>query len=201
MTTLTSPPPSPLLARSSSGDSSSSHIMSHMPLSVSNVANLFVKMRRHRAKAKAHHIESSSGDEPQTHPSLEGAASVERIPLEKNETFVCRDGVDATKLLRAVRGALYEKAQTFGANVLVDERYVAFSPARPSSHPNAHSRDLRRWTCTICGPRHRSDGTFRVYIHYSANAARSDRRDPQRPVALEKARGVPGLMTILNRLD
>ncbi|OSD01512.1 hypothetical protein PYCCODRAFT_1369239 [Trametes coccinea BRFM310] len=152
-----------------------------MPLSVSNVANLFVKMRRHRARAKAHHIESASGDAPQTHPGLDasGAASPERIPLERNETFVCRDGVDATKLLRAVRGALYEKAQTFGANVLVDER----------------------WTCTICGPRHRSDGTFRVYIHYSANAARSDRRDPQRPVALDKARGVPGLMTIVNRLD
>ncbi|KAJ8469107.1 hypothetical protein ONZ51_g9206 [Trametes cubensis] len=178
MATLSSPPPSPLLDRSSSGGSSSSH-MPHIPLSVSNVANLFVKMRRHRSKAKSHHIESTSGDSPQTHPSLEGAASAEKIPLEKNETFVCRDGVDTTKLLRAVRGALLEKAQTFGGNVLVDER----------------------WSCTICGPRHRSDGTFRVYIHYSANAARSAKRDPQRPVALDKARGVPGLMTILNRLD
>ncbi|KAL7277300.1 hypothetical protein ACG7TL_009156 [Trametes sanguinea] len=201
MTTLSSPPPSPLLARSSSGSgdssSSTSHPrvhMPHMPLSVSNVANLFVKMRRHRARAKAHHIESASGDAPQTHPGLDasGAASPERIPLERNETFVCRDGVDATKLLRAVRGALYEKAQTFGANVLVDERVSPYAVLT--------SRDSR-WTCTICGPRHRSDGTFRVYIHYSANAARSDRRDPQRPVALENARGVPGLMTIVNRLD
>ncbi|KAJ2993284.1 hypothetical protein NUW54_g7749 [Trametes sanguinea] len=140
MTTLSSPPPSPLLARSSSGGSSSSSHHLHMPLSVSNVANLFVKMRRHRAKAKAHHIESASGDAPQTHPSLEGAASTERIPLEKNETFVCRDGVDATKLLRAVRGALYEKAQTVGANVLVDERYVP--PGQRNRH-HQRPRSLR----------------------------------------------------------
>ncbi|KAI0366853.1 hypothetical protein BV20DRAFT_971381 [Pilatotrama ljubarskyi] len=175
-TTLSSPPPSPLLARASSSSSASHH---HMPLSVSNVANLFVKMRRHRSKAKAHHIESSSGDEPQTHPALQGAVSAEKIPLELHETFVCRDGVDTAKLLRAVRGALYQKALTYGANVLVDEQ----------------------WTCTICGPRHRSDGSFKVYVHYSASAARSDRRDPQRPVSLDKARGVPGLMTILSRLD
>ncbi|KAI0356065.1 hypothetical protein OH77DRAFT_1424375 [Trametes cingulata] len=178
-TTLSSPPPSPLLARASSSSSASHH--HHMPLSVSNVANLFVKMRRHRSKAKSHHIESSSGDAPQTHPALqaEGAVSAERIHLEQSETFVCRDGVDTAKLLRAVRGALYQKALTYGANVLVDEQ----------------------WTCTICGPRHRSDGSFKVYVHYSASAARSDRRDPQRPVALDKARGVPGLMTILSRLE
>ncbi|KAI0676444.1 hypothetical protein C8Q78DRAFT_962357 [Trametes maxima] len=150
-----------------------------MPLGVYQVANLFVKMRQHRAKAKSHHIESSSGDEPQTHPTLQGAVSIGRIPLEQHETFVCRDGVDATKLLRAVRGALLQKAETYGANVLVDEQ----------------------WTCTICGPRHRSDGSFRVYVHYSASGARSDRRDPGRPISLENARGVPGLMTILNRLD
>ncbi|KAI0822984.1 hypothetical protein BC628DRAFT_1326089 [Trametes gibbosa] len=150
-----------------------------MPLSMSNVANIFVKMRRNRSKAKSHHIDSSSGDEPQTHPALQGAVSLEKIPLEQRETFVCRDGVDATKLVRVVRGALYQKAQTYGANVLVDER----------------------WTCTICGPRHRADGTFKVEVHYAASAARSDKRDPQRPVALDSARSVPGLMTILSRLE
>ncbi|KAI0738964.1 hypothetical protein C8Q80DRAFT_1113235 [Daedaleopsis nitida] len=177
MTTLSSPPPSPLFARSSSGSSNGGH----MPLRVANVANLLVKMRRHRSKAKEHHIESSSGDAPQTHPSLaeDNAVSARKVPLEESQTFVCRDGVDAAKLLRAVRGALFQKALDVGANVLVDEQ----------------------WTCTICGPRHRSDGTFRVYINYSAKAARSDRRDPERPVAMENAKAVPGLMTILNRLD
>ncbi|EIW55160.1 uncharacterized protein TRAVEDRAFT_130298 [Trametes versicolor FP-101664 SS1] len=152
-----------------------------MPLSVSNVANLFVRMRRHRSKAKAHHIESTSGDAPQTHTALHGvvSAETEKIHLEQDETFICRDGVDTTKLLRAVRGALYQKAQTYGANVLVDEQ----------------------WTCTICGPRHRSDGSFKVYVHYTASAARSDTLDPQRPVALDKARSVPGLMTIISRLE
>ena len=38
-------------------------------------------------------------------------------------------------------------------------------------------------------------------IVYTANAARSDKRDPQRPVALENVRDVPGLMTIVDRLD
>ena len=38
-------------------------------------------------------------------------------------------------------------------------------------------------------------------VHYSARGARSERGDPQRPVALENARDVPGLMTIVNRID
>ena len=124
-----SPPPSPLFSRSSSG-SSSGH--GYIPLGVPKVANLLVKMRRHRSKAKAHHIESSSGPEPLTHPSLrgDGAVSPQRVPLEENVTFVCRDGVDVAKLLRAARAALYKKAVEIGANVLVDERCVlGFSPS------------------------------------------------------------------------
>lgn len=134
-----------------------------MPLSVSNVANLFIRMRRHRSKAKAHHIESTSGDAPQTHTALHGvvSAETEKIHLEQDETFICRDGVDTTKLLRAVRGALYQKAQTYGANVLVDEQYVPSSLA--SRDRSAHVCACR-WTCTICGPRHRSDGSFKVYV-------------------------------------
>ncbi|KAI0760238.1 hypothetical protein C8Q74DRAFT_1208509, partial [Fomes fomentarius] len=166
----------PLFARSSSGSSNGAY----MPLRISNVANILVKMRRHRGKAKEHHIESSSGDKPLTHPSLAGenAVSAQKLPLEESQTFVCRDGVDVAKLLRAVRGVLYQKALDVGANVLVDEQ----------------------WACTICGPRHRPDGTFNVNIHYSACAARSDKRDPQRPIAIEHAKDVPGLMTILTRL-
>ena len=38
-------------------------------------------------------------------------------------------------------------------------------------------------------------------VRYSARGARSERGDPQRPVALENARDVPGLMTIMNRID
>ena len=81
MTSLSSPPPSPLFQRAfSSSSRSSTH---GMPLGVSNVASLFVKMRRHKTKAKAHHIDSSSGDVPLTHPALaaDGAVSARRVPL------------------------------------------------------------------------------------------------------------------------
>ncbi len=269
MTTLSSPPPSPLIARSASNSSSGS---GHMPLGVSNVANLLVKMRRHRKKAKEHHIESSSADGPLTHPSLTGenVVSARKVPLEEHQTFICRDGVDTAKLVRAVRGSLYQKALDVGANVLVDEQCVFLSKC--GSLCAVLTRPGNRWTCTICGPRHRSDGTFRVHvsvnhstlsytdprrasgagsvcrrcqagvspntcvprpvscrhkgrhdvtslptrhqlsrggrhtdaysqIHYSAQAARSNKPDPQHPVALQNAKGVPGLMTIVSRLD
>ena len=96
-----------------------------MPLRMSDVASFIVKMRRHKARAKAHHIDSASGDAPLTHAPLnaEGAVSARRCPLVPEDvTFVCRDGVDAPKLLRAVRGALFQRALDVGANVLVDER-------------------------------------------------------------------------------
>ncbi len=89
----------------------------------SNVASLFVKMRRTGSKQKEHHIESSSGD-PITDPRLrgEGALSKKKIALMEKERFVCRDGVDVVKLLRAVRASLLEKAEDRGANVLVEEQ-------------------------------------------------------------------------------
>ena len=45
-----------------------------------------------------------------------------RIYLMEKERFICRDGVDVVKLLRAVRAFLYEKAEGRGANVLVEEQ-------------------------------------------------------------------------------
>ena len=94
-----------------------------MPLKLSNVANMFVKMRRTGSKQKDHHIESSSGG-PRTDPSLtgDGVISEKRISLTEKERFVCRDGVDVVKLLKAVRTYLYEKAESRGANVLVEEQ-------------------------------------------------------------------------------
>jgi len=88
-------------------------------------------------------------------------------------------GVDMKRLIRAARTALYHTAENVGANVLIDEH----------------------WSATICGPKHRNDGTFRVNIRYSAAAARSERRDARRPVALDQAKGVPGLMTIIERVE
>jgi len=154
--------------------------MSSTPRSISlrlpQVTNFLGKIRS-RQKVKAHHIESNSG-EPRTHPSIaENLTSAKRIPLVEDERFVCVDAVDVVKLLRAVRGSLYEKAESIGANALVEEQ----------------------WSCTICGPKHRKNGSFRVMVRYSAQATRSSHPDPQRPVALENVRSVPGLMTVLSR--
>ncbi|KDQ58756.1 hypothetical protein JAAARDRAFT_128966 [Jaapia argillacea MUCL 33604] len=135
--------------------------------------------RQASASAKAaHSMESSSGAEYQTHPSLdgEGVISAKKVAMVQDDVFVCADAVDTSKLLRASRVSLMELAEEIGANVLVDER----------------------WTCNVSIPRHR-DGTYRVHVKYYASAARSQRRDPGRPVALTQAKGVPGLMTIIER--
>ncbi|KAL5522436.1 hypothetical protein ACEPAG_8452 [Sanghuangporus baumii] len=152
-------------------------------LTFPHVAKLFVKLRRMQKKAKAHHTDSSSGNNPITHPSLlndigELDITKKRARLEIQEDYVCADGVDVAKLLRASRAVLLERASPLHANVLIDEL----------------------WTCSICGPKHRSDGSFRVHIRYAATAATSSsKRDPQQPVALGKISGVPGLMTITQR--
>lgn len=151
-----------------------------MPLKMADVANLFVRLRRAQARAAAQHIDSTSGDWPLTHAALadDVAMSPRKVPLVQEDTFVCKDGVDVAKLLRLARAALYEEAQVIGANVLVDEQ----------------------WTCRIC--LHRNDPRmFTVHIRYSASASRSQKRDPQQPIALDCARSIPGLMTILDRLE
>ncbi|KAH7912170.1 hypothetical protein BJ138DRAFT_1005028 [Hygrophoropsis aurantiaca] len=149
-----------------------------MTLTVSTVANVFVKLRRAKERTKAHHIDSASGA-PQTHPSLcgENATCKRKVPMVHGDVFVCTGAVDVAKLLRGSRASLLEKAELLGGNVLVDER----------------------WICTICGPKNRKDGTFRVQIRYYASASRSPTPDPQKPIALDRVQNVPGLMTIIDR--
>jgi len=147
------------------------------PLRLPDVVNLIVKMRRssNKAKAKEFPIESSSG-ESKTHLVLcgEGVVSVRKVPLqEQRRRFFCRGGVDVKRLLRTMRATLLEEAQMIGATVLVDEQ----------------------WTCYIHAPKR--DGIYKVDMCYIASAARSETADPQQPVALENARGVPGLMTVV----
>ncbi|KAJ7682966.1 hypothetical protein B0H17DRAFT_942356 [Mycena rosella] len=150
------------------------------PLGIANVANIFIKMRRASDQVKPWHIQSSSGENPQSHPGvLEAVTSPKREPLHHNDVFICDGAVNVAQLLRATRNTLLEEAEFFGANALVDEQ----------------------WSCTICGPKHRPNGTFKVQISYTASATRSDRADPHRPVALDQAKGVPGLMTVIKRMD
>ena len=94
-------------------------------LRISAVANIFLKLKKHKSNSKSHHIESSSGD-AWTYPALaeKGATCDKRVLVEENQLFVCVGAVDVVKLLRAVRGSLYDKALAVGANVLLDEQYV-----------------------------------------------------------------------------
>ncbi|KAJ7512777.1 hypothetical protein B0H11DRAFT_1697838 [Mycena galericulata] len=137
-------------------------------------------MRRANDQAKPWHIRSTSGEDPQSHPGVqEAVTSPTREPMRHTDTFICDGAVNVVQLLRATRNTLMEEAESIGANVLVDEK----------------------WDCTICGPKHRSNGTFKVDITYTASATRSERSDPHRPVALDKVKGVPGLMTIIKRIS
>jgi len=160
-----------------------SDLASAMPMNIHNVSNIFVQLRRHRQRAsehndnKGHHIKSTSGDEPQTHPGLASSSGhPSGLHLSRDEFFICADGVDVPRLLKVTRSALYKQAVSLGGNVLVDEE----------------------WDCTICGPKHRRSGNFHVKIHYDATALRSETRDPGLPPNLQRSKGVPGLMTIIS---
>ncbi|KAF8553318.1 hypothetical protein OG21DRAFT_1510347 [Imleria badia] len=145
-----------------------------MTLTVSTVANAFIKFKRARHDA----LDFASGI-PITHPSLCGEERMcnRRVPLEHGDRYVCTGAVDVTKLLRGSRASLLDKAVLLGANVLVEES----------------------WVCHIRIPKNKQDGKFRVQIRYYASASRSSLPDPQKPVALEKVTNVPGLMTIVGR--
>jgi len=155
-----SPPPSPR--------------MSSSRLSLYNISQALIRIRRVRNNKP---IVSSSGPEPITHPSLSDAVSTTKVPMSRDDEFVCASGVDVPKLLRACRSTLLDQARIIGANVLVDEQ----------------------WCTTITPPKNPVDDPYKVQVQYSASATRSDRRDPGRPVALDQAMSIPGLMTILKR--
>ncbi|KAG8216685.1 hypothetical protein J3R82DRAFT_6887, partial [Butyriboletus roseoflavus] len=90
-----------------------------MTLTVSTVANVFIKFRRTRHDA----LDFASGI-PITDPSLCGkdATCKRRVPLGHADRYVCKGAVDVAKLLRGSRASLLEKAVLVGANVLVEER-------------------------------------------------------------------------------
>ncbi|TFK21155.1 hypothetical protein FA15DRAFT_95705 [Coprinopsis marcescibilis] len=130
-------------------------------------------------KAKPHHLVFSSGDEPSTHAGISEAIEqgFDPLPVEYWDTFECAGGVNLVTLLRATRSSLMEHVSQnlhIPANALVQEQ----------------------WQATICGPKH---GIYRVQIRYTGAATRSSKPDPRRPVALDQAKGIPGLMTILKR--
>ncbi|KAH7104809.1 hypothetical protein BKA62DRAFT_614354 [Auriculariales sp. MPI-PUGE-AT-0066] len=133
-------------------------------------------------------IVSSSGISPQTHPCLLPPAPVEqpqegidrRAIMEQRDEFICdpHGGVNAQRLLALTRREMLSKASTIGAHALVDEQ----------------------WSVSIIRPK-RLGRAARTRITYAAVAARSTHgTDPQMPVALSQAKGLPGLMTVIERL-
>ncbi|KAF8903361.1 hypothetical protein CPB84DRAFT_1641077, partial [Gymnopilus junonius] len=150
------------------------------PLGMAGVANLFIRLRRleQTTIGKQKHNVLSSGDESQTQPGLEeGSRGVEKVEVEYHDHFICVGGVNVATLLRVARAALLQQVEALGANALVDEQ----------------------WECTISGPKPIHKGAYKVYVRYQASATKSRVPDPRRPVALDKAKGVPGLMTIVKR--
>jgi hypothetical protein len=121
-----------------------------------------------RNKHKSHHIFSTSGLHPQTHAELApDTCSRKKVPIEIKEKFFTEGGVDVTKLLRASRASLLKTAEDAGANALVDEQCVSLSLLVFSSlSPN---QTLLRWSCTICGPKRRKDGTYKTSVRPSVH--------------------------------
>ncbi|KDQ63872.1 hypothetical protein JAAARDRAFT_394087 [Jaapia argillacea MUCL 33604] len=147
----------------------------HLPLSL-------IKACRHRVKSLNKHqcscIRSSSGPAC-THSLLNETATSKVGRVAHRDQFVCSGAVDTAKLLHLSRRELYSIAQDRGGNVLMDEQ----------------------WSCKISQPKFRRRDRFTVSIEYSATVGRSSWPDAQRPVQLKAAKGVGGLMTIIDRAD
>ncbi|KAI6159554.1 hypothetical protein EDD17DRAFT_894810 [Pisolithus thermaeus] len=121
-------------------------------------------------------IKSSSGP-ARTHAVLADSKPVKVGPrVIHTEHFICKGGVDSGRLLDLSRKKLYMTAKAMGGNVLLDEQ----------------------WDCRIRHPKLQKH-EFKVTIHYSATVARSFSPDGQRPVGIEAAKGIKGLMTVLDR--
>jgi len=141
-------------------------------------ADLFVKIRRWEDRAiSTDDLELTSGD-PKTHPNVaEGAKEYDKILVEQTDYFICVGGVNLPTLLRITRIALMEHVKReLGANSVIDEQ----------------------WEC-VTKPVH--SGKYRVQIRYTASATMSSVPDCRQPVALDQAKSIPGLMSILKRND
>ncbi|TFK72128.1 hypothetical protein BDN72DRAFT_895106 [Pluteus cervinus] len=169
------PPPSPTRSHARSNSS----INQHKRMSIHNLVTIFIKMREARGRANSRIIFESSGA-PQTHDAVLRAMKDGHqqfnlsTRLTHTDHYICEGGVNVSTLLRATRGTLIEGAGVQGIKALSEEQ----------------------WDVTIV-PKKAAD-TFKVSVRYSASAANSS-VDPHRPVALDQAKGIPGLMTIVSR--
>ncbi|KAF9485077.1 hypothetical protein BDN70DRAFT_796670 [Pholiota conissans] len=143
---------------------------------MAGVANIFIHLRRHDDSTKQRIVLYSGA--PQTQACVaDGCRGVGRVPVEYADEFICEGGVNVGTLLRATRLTLLEYCYQMGANALVDES----------------------WECRIVGPKTTHHGTYKVDIVYTASATKSTTADPRKPVSMDKATNIPGLMTIIRR--
>ncbi|KAG2142489.1 hypothetical protein BD769DRAFT_1348533 [Suillus cothurnatus] len=120
-------------------------------------------------------IESSSGP-ARTHACLADLKPTLVGPrVEHKDEFTCKGGVDAGRLVNLARKGLYSTAKEMGGNVLLEEKLA--------------------WLASLYQRRDQ----FKVTIHYSATVARSYKPDAQKPVEIEAAKGIKGLMTVIDR--
>ncbi|KAJ3530936.1 hypothetical protein NMY22_g8362 [Coprinellus aureogranulatus] len=118
---------------------------------------------------------------PPAHPTrsrVRRLTEAPRIPITYTDRFEVANGVNTATLLRATKKTILEAVENLGlgVNALADEQ----------------------WECTICGPK---KNVYKVQIDYTATAVRCTRQDGFRPVALDRAKSIPGLMTIIKRND
>ncbi|KAF5355947.1 hypothetical protein D9756_004261 [Leucocoprinus leucothites] len=97
--------------------------------------------------------------------------------IHRNDLYYCKGGVNVAMLLRLTRECLLEFGRNSGANILVDEE----------------------WHCTITKSIVRYRESFRVQVVYSAVIAEAEGEDPRKVAKVEDAKGIEGLMTVLER--
>lgn len=109
---------------------------------------------------------------PTTHAVIADIEYNELGSFSIERVFVCQGGVNTVRLLQLTRKSLLEEGQMVGANALVNEM----------------------WSCEVF---QRSREVYEVRIRYGASIAKAYRNPPSEPVAVKEAKGIPGLMTIL----
>ncbi|CAG7847427.1 SubName: Full=Uncharacterized protein {ECO:0000313/EMBL:CCA68187.1} [Serendipita indica DSM 11827] len=114
--------------------------------------------------------------QPTTHPALADVEYEELGAFSIERVFVCRGGVNTVRLLQLTRRSLLEEGQMVGANALVNES----------------------WSCDVF---RRSKDVYEARIRYSASMAKAYKNSPSKPVAIKEAKGIPGMMTILEASD
>ncbi|EKM77327.1 hypothetical protein AGABI1DRAFT_93413 [Agaricus bisporus var. burnettii JB137-S8] len=170
--------PAPTHSSTASNDSSKSSSSNH--LSMAAIADMFIKLRHLQRRSKASNsIACSSGAKPLTHPHTRVNAQTQpKAFCMHADTYVCAGsgGVDAVPLLRATRTVLVQEASRIGATLAQE-----------------------RWSYVISQPKHRPNGQYKVHVQYSAALVDADCREVLQPVAMDKIRRIPGLMTVISR--